>query len=89
MSTTLTTESRWYRVGAVYGLPGSLGYDAAPLVGRFKFHTPAAGATSLAFASNAYGVWGGDYQYNDPGFHFLVTAESTGYESKVLIIRDF
>ena len=83
MSTTLTTEARWYRVGAKYGLDGSLGYDAHPLVGRFKFRTPAAGAASLSFASSAYAVYGGSYQYNDPGFHFLVTAESTGYESKV------
>ena len=40
MSTTLTTEDRWYRVGAKYPMPGSLGFDYAPLVGRFKFHTP-------------------------------------------------
>ena len=76
MSTTLTTEARWYRVGAVYGLDGSLGFDAYPLVGRFKFRTPAAGAASLSFASGAYAVYGGSYQYNDPGFHFLVTAAS-------------
>ena len=83
MSTTLTTEERWYRVGARFGLDGSLGFDAYPLVARFKFHSPAAGATSLSFASSAYAVYGGDYAYNDPGFHFLVSAESTGYESQV------
>ncbi len=82
MSTSLTTEARWYRVGARYGLDGSLGFDAYPLVGRFKFHTPAAGAAGLSFASSAYAVYGGDYNYNDPGFHFLVTAESSGYESR-------
>lgn len=80
MSTSLTTEARWYRVGAVYGLDGSLGYDYSPLVGRFKFHTPATGATSLAFASSTYVVYGG--YYPDQGFNFLVTEESTGYESK-------
>lgn len=80
MSTVLTTEARWYRVGAVYGLDGSLGFDAFPLVGRFKFHTPATGAESLAFASSKYVVYGG--YYPDQGFNFLVTEESTGYESK-------
>lgn len=80
MSTTLTTEARWYRVGAVYQMEGSLGYDAYPLVGRFKFHTPATGAESLSFASSAYVVYGG--YYPDQGFNFLVTEASTGYESK-------
>ena len=83
MSTTLSTEARWYRVGAVYGLDGSLGFDSFPLVGRFKFRSPSTGATELRFASEAYAVYGGSYNYNDPGFHFLVTAESTGYESRV------
>ena len=80
MSTVLTTEARWYRVGAVYPMDGSLGYDAFPLVGRFKFHTPATGAESLTFASSAYVVYGG--YYPDQGFNFLVTEASTGYESK-------
>ena len=80
MSTVLTTEARWYRVGAANPLDGSLGYDYAPLVGRFKFHTPATGAESLGFASSAYVVYGG--YYPDQGFNFLVTEESTGYESK-------
>ena len=82
MSTTLTTTVTWYRVGARYTF-ASLGFDYAPLVGRWKFHTPATGATSLSFASSAYTVHGGDYAYADPGFQFLVTSESTGYESKV------
>lgn len=82
MSTTLMTSASWYRVGASYGMPGSLGYDYAPLVGRFKFRTPATGATSLRFASEKYQIYGGDYTPYDFGFQFLVTAESTGYEGK-------
>ena len=82
MSTTLTTSASWYRVGARYGMPGSLGYDYAPLVGRFKFHTPSTGATTLSFRSESYGLYGGEYAFNDFGFHFLVTEESTGYESE-------
>lgn len=83
MSTTLTTEARWYRQGASNLMPGSVGYDRAPLVVRYRFHTPSTGATSLSFITAGYGVWGGDYGYNDPGFHFLVTEQSTGYERKV------
>ena len=79
MGTELTTQARWYRVGAKNPMDGSLGYDYAPLVGRFAFHTPATGATTLSFASSAYAVYGG--YYPDQGFQFLVTEESSGYES--------
>lgn len=82
MSTTLTTSASWYRVGAAYGMPGTLGYDYAPLVGRFKFHTPSTGATELSFASEKYQIYGGEYTPYDFGYHFLVTAESSGYEAK-------
>lgn len=80
MSTSLTTSASWYRVGARYGMPGSLGFDYAPLVGRFKFRTPSTGATSLRFRSERYSQYGGDYSPYDFGFQFLVTEESTGYE---------
>lgn len=79
MGTELTTQARWYRVGARYPMEGSLGYDFAPLVGRFAFHTPATGARELRFASSAYAVYGG--YYPDQGFQFLVTEESGGYEN--------
>ena len=79
MGTELTTQARWYRVGARYPLEGSLGYDFAPLVGRFAFRTPAVGARQLRFASSAYAVYGG--YYPDQGFQFLVTEEPSGYES--------
>lgn len=79
MGTELTTQARWYRVGARYPLEGSLGYDYAPLVGRFAFRTPASGARELGFASSAYMVYGG--YYPDQGFQFLVTEEASGYES--------
>ena len=78
MSTTLSTEARWYRVGAQYNYPGCVGYDGWPLVARFKFHTPAVGASSLNWVSQKYeGEWA-DYQ----SFNYLITAESTGYESE-------
>ena len=80
MSTTLTTSASWYRVGAKYPMPGSLGYDYAPLVGRFKFHTPSTGATSVSFASTKYDIYEGEYTPLDFGYRFLVTSESTGYE---------
>lgn len=83
MSTTLTTEARWYRVGAKYPATGCLGYDGYPLVGRFKFHTPAAGASSLSWVTTDYTVQSGQETYSDARpFNFLVTAESTGYESE-------
>ena len=82
MSTTLTTDASWYRVGARYDMPGSLGYDYAPLVGRFKFHTPATGATGVSFASAQYNIYEGEYTPFDFGYRFLVTSESTGYESE-------
>ena len=82
MSTTLSTSASWYRVGAKYGMPGCLGYDYAPLVGRFKFHTPSTGATQLSFASEKYQIYGGDYSPYDFGYQFLVTHESTGYEGE-------
>jgi len=82
MSTTVSTSASWYRVGAKYGMDRSLGYDGYPLVGRFKFHTPAEGATTLQFASGKYELYGGDYAYQDYGFQFLVTEESSGYESQ-------
>jgi hypothetical protein len=63
-------------------MDGSLGYDYAPLVGRFKFHTPSTGATQLSFASEKYQIYGGDYSPYDYGYQFLVTSESTGYESE-------
>ncbi len=80
MSTTLNTSASWYRVGARNGMPGSLGYDYAPLVGRFKFHTPSTGATSVSFASAQYQIYEGEYTPYDFGFRFLVTSESSGYE---------
>ena len=82
MSTTLSTSASWYRVGAKYGMDGSLGYDYAPLVGRFKFRTPSTGATELSFASEKYQIYGGDYSPYDYGYQFLVTSESTGYEGE-------
>lgn len=82
MSTTLITSASWYRVGAKYGMPESLGYDYAPLVGRFKFRTPSTGATSVSFASTKYDIYEGEYTPYDFGYRFLVTSESTGYESE-------
>lgn len=82
MSTTVSTSASWYRVGAKNSMDRSLGYDGYPLVGRFKFRTPAQGATQLQFASDKYELFGGDYAYQDYGFQFLVTADSTGHESR-------
>ncbi len=81
MSTTVSTTARWYRGGQT-PYEGNVGYDGNPLVARFKFHTPSTGATSLSFNSQYYDPSGGQYQYHDPGFHFLVTDQSTGYEQK-------
>lgn len=78
MSTVLTTEASWYRVGAKYPAPGCVGYDGYPLVARFKFQTPAAGASSLNWVSQKYEGDYIDYQ----SFNYLITAESTGYESE-------
>ena len=82
MSTTLSTIASWYRVGAKYGMDGTLGFDYSPLVGRFKFHTPSTGATSVSFASAQYQIYGGEYSPYDYGYCFVVTSESTGYESE-------
>ena len=83
MSTNLTTEASWYRVGAQYPAVGCLGYDGYPLVGRFKFHTPATGAATLSWVTTDYTVQSGANVYQDARpFNFIVTAESTGYESR-------
>ena len=81
MSTSIKTEDRWYR-GSRSPYYNCVGYDGWPLVGRFKFHTPSTGATSLSFASESYQIYGGEYQNHDPGFRFLITDQSTGYEQK-------
>ena len=78
MGTTLTTEACWYRVGSNYPATGCVGYDGWPLVARFKFHTPGAGASSLNWVTQRFDGDYVDYQ----AFNYLITAESTGYESE-------
>ncbi len=82
MSTTLNTEARWYRVGSSYPATGCLGYDGFPLTARFKFHTPAAGASGLSWETQRYTAETGYERYVDNlSFNYLVTAESSGWES--------
>lgn len=82
MATTLTVTATWNQGKLGNGHKGHLGYDVSPMTVRIKFHTPATGATSFQLSSKEYVVYGGDYGYTDPGFQYLVTTESTGYETK-------